>query len=370
MIDFEDEKPTNRKVVLMKNQKIVRDNYTVEVEASELYVDNKSRKRSGHMSHAMVEFAPGCILDFNSSCSAERKDGHTPHGWVEYRISRDNSKTWSDARPFPYSWDAFIEGIYVVSVEKAVVCDDGTIVAFCLRNDATSPWCCEPWSTPMVVTSTDGGETWSDPVEYSPYPGRTYEVRYHEGVIYAMHFCNPVFLGTESDHVYRLYVSEDNGKTFSERCVIPFDTRLRGYCTMLFDTENRLHAYTYHQSAECFMDHAISEDFGKTWQVLKPCYLQYGIRNPQTALIDGVFILHGRDADGKDPNTKGFVLYTSLDGTNWDEGHYLAKSVPAQYYSNNLNLKDENGNFLLIQFDESYSGAKVDVYHTRLRIRR
>ncbi len=319
MIDHKDKIPPDKKVITMDSQKIVRENYTVEVEASELYVDNKSRKRSGHMSHAMVEFAPGCILDFNSSCSAERKDGHTPHGWVEYRISRDNSRTWSEARPFPYSWDAFIEGIYVVSVEKAVVCDDGTIVAFCLRNDATSPWCCEPWATPMVVTSTDGGETWSEPVEFSPYPGRTYEVRYHEGVIYAMHFCNPVFLGTEPDHVYRLYVSEDNGKT---------------------------------------------------WQVLKPCYLQYGIRNPQTAFIDGVFILHGRDADGKDPYTKGFVLYTSEDGANWDEGHYLAKSMPAQYYSNNLNLKDENGNFLLIQFDESYSGAKVDVYHTRLRIRK
>jgi hypothetical protein len=118
------------------------------------------------------------------------------------------------------------------------------------------------------------------------------------------------------------------------------------------------------------MDHAVSDDFGKTWTVLKPCHLQYGIRNPQTALIDGVFILHGRDADGKDPYTKGFVLYTSEDGSNWDEGHYLAKSMPAQYYSNNLNLKDEHGNFLLIQFDESYSGARVDVYHTRLRIRR
>ena len=47
MIDLVDEKPPDRKVVLMKNQKIVRDNYTVEVEASELYVDNKSRKRSG-----------------------------------------------------------------------------------------------------------------------------------------------------------------------------------------------------------------------------------------------------------------------------------------------------------------------------------
>lgn len=72
---------------------IVHKDYTVEIEPAELYVDNQSRGRSGHMSHALAEFAPGCIIGFNSNCSALRWGGHSPYGWIEYRISRDAGKT-------------------------------------------------------------------------------------------------------------------------------------------------------------------------------------------------------------------------------------------------------------------------------------
>ena len=41
-------------------------NYEVIFEEPTLYVDNESRKRSGHMTHAMAEFAPNCFIDFNS----------------------------------------------------------------------------------------------------------------------------------------------------------------------------------------------------------------------------------------------------------------------------------------------------------------
>ena len=63
------------------------------ISAAEMFVDNKSRRRSGHMSHAMVEYAPGRLIAFNSNCSAIRHGGHMPYGWVEYRISKDNGKT-------------------------------------------------------------------------------------------------------------------------------------------------------------------------------------------------------------------------------------------------------------------------------------
>ena len=68
---------------------IERENYAVEFEEPELYVDNKTRGRSGHMTHAMAEFAPGCFIDFNSNCSPVRWSGHSTYGWVEYRISKD-----------------------------------------------------------------------------------------------------------------------------------------------------------------------------------------------------------------------------------------------------------------------------------------
>lgn len=345
---------------------IIHEKFTVEMEEPELYVDNESRGRSGHMTHAMAEYAPGCFIDFNSNCSAVRYGGHFQYGWVEYRISEDSGKSYSDTHTLQYSLDSFHDGLFTISVEKAVACDDGTIVAFCLRNDATEPYFCEPWKTPTVITSCDRGMTWSNPVEYSPYPGRTYDAVYHNGTIYAMHFCNEHFLGQTPEHKYRIYRSIDNGKTFEELSTVPFDTFNRGYCSLLFDSEEVLHAYAYNLDAETQMDHAVSKDFGQTWIVQKPCYVAKGIRNPQTALIDGVYILHGRAG-----NSEGFVLYTSEDAVNWDEGCFIIrrKDAPA-FYSNNLNLKDEKGNFLLVQYSDNYSGAKVNVMHMKVRIKK
>lgn len=349
----------------MSYKEIIREKFTVEMEEPELYVDNESRGRSGHMTHAMAEFAPGCFIDFNSNCSAARHDGHWPYGWVEYRISKDSGKTYSDVYTLQYSVDSFHDGLYAISVEKAVGCEDGTIVAFCLRNDATAPYFCEPWQTPTVITSSDGGMTWSEPVVYSPYPGRTYDAVYYNDAIYVMHFCNEHFLGRTPDHKFRIYKSIDNGKSFEEWSTIPFDTHDRGYGSILFDTEGVLHAYTYNLNAESQMDHAVSKDFGKTWTVLNPCYVAKGIRNPQTALIDGAYLLHGRAS-----NDEGLVLYTSEDATNWDEGCFITQKRAPAYYSNNLNLKDEKGNFLLIQYSDSYSGAKVNVMHIKVRIKK
>ena len=348
-------------------KEIKHKNYTVELETPTLYVDNNAKGRSGHMSHAMAEFAPNCLIDFNSNCSKNRWGGHSPYGWVEYCISRDSGKTFSAPQPLPYSWDCFLDGIHMISVEKAVACNDGSIVAFCLRNDATASGCCEPWGTPTVIRSTDEGKTWSYPIEYSPFPGRSYDALIHNGIIYVLHFCNEHFLGTSPEHKYRIYTSTDCGKSFSELCTVPFDTRGRGYGSILFDENNILHAYAYNSEAEQELDHAVSLDLGKTWTLLKPCHLAQGIRNPQTAFIDGVYILHGRAGD-----LKGFVLYSSENAADWDNGCLaVPKEGVSAYYSNNVNLHDENGNFLLIQYSDTYNDtAKVNVMHMKLRIRK
>ena len=122
--------------------KIGRKNYSVKLSDPILYVDNESRGRSGHMTHALAEFKKGSFIDFHSNCSAERNSGHFPYGWVEYRISGDCGKTYSDIKTLEYSYQSFIDGVNTISVEKAVACEDGTIVAFCLKNDALSPLFC------------------------------------------------------------------------------------------------------------------------------------------------------------------------------------------------------------------------------------
>ena len=351
-------------------KEIKHDSYTVELEEPTLYVDNKARHRSGHMGHALAEFAPGCIIDFNSNCSAEHWTGHSPYGWMEYRISTDAGKTFWPAIDLPYSKKAFLDGLFSVSVEKAVVCADGSIVAFGVRNIGTMMGgLAEPWSTPTAVRSEDQGKTWSEPFEYAPYEGRTYDAFVYNGTIYTLHFCNPDFLGKKPEHMYRVYKSDDCGKTFSELSVIPFDTERRGYGALLADDDGSFHAFAYNEANECEMDHAVSRDFGETWTVLKPCHLAKGIRNPQIAKLDGVYLLHGRSG-----GEKGFVLYSGESLDAWDEGLMVVENLLAPaYYSNNLNLRDEKGNFLLVQYSDSYDEqekARVNVMHMNVRIKR
>ncbi len=349
---------------------IKKENFTVTVEEPQLYVDNQARGRSGHMTHAMAEFAPGCFIDFNSNCSSNRWNGHSPYGWVEYRISKDCGNTYSDIKTLPYSVECFLDGMHMISVEKAVACDDGSIVAFCLRNDGLNMTCCEPWDTPMVVRSCDEGETWSEPVEFSPYKGRTYDALYIDGCIYVLHHCNERFEGKTGDHVYRIYKSMDNGLTFQEHCIVPINPIGRNYGTMVYDAEGVLHVYTHNDGANFDHDHAISRDLGKTWDV-RTTHLEQGCRNPQVAVLDGVYLLHGRSED-----YEGLVLYVSENGQDWDEGTILVHyKGAAAFYSNNLNLKDEEGNFLLVQFSQKYRypatpNCRVNVMHTNIRIKK
>lgn len=350
-------------------KKIDREKYSVILDYPSLYVNNFARKRSGHMSHALAEFAPDKLIDFNSNCSYNRFSGHSQYGWIEYRISEDSGVTFSEVYELPYSKDAFLDGMFTVSVEKAVACDDGSIVAFCLRHNACTPSCTEPWFTPTAVISYDGGKTWSEPIEVSPYCGRIYDVAYYNGIIYIMQFCNSAektFVGHKDTDLYRLFVSTDNGQHFHEQSILNFDSTLgRGYGALLFDEQGVLHGYAYNENDEYELDHIISYDLGKSWTQVKSCHFEKGIRNPQIALIDGVYIMHGRAANGK-----GFVIYTSTDASIWDEGEYLETEKRNCYYSNNIVLSDPNGgNRLLIQYSDTYDGwGRVNVMHMWLKI--
>lgn len=345
---------------------IKREGFTAKISEPELYVDNKSRGRSGHMTHAMAEFAPGKLIDFNSNCTAVKFNGHSTFGWIEYRISEDGGETFSDVYELPYSKETLYDGIYVISVEKAVACDDGRIVAICLRNNADA--LCQPWDTPMTVTSFDGGKTWTKEKELCEYKGRVYDALYHNGVIYVLEFCNDGtgwFCGEREDHLYRIFTSHDNGETFEELCVVPVPTMGRAYGAMVIDHEENLHVYAYNANDEEHIDHVISKDFGKTWEEATLSFVKDGLRNPQITQIDGVFIAHGRNAQ-----RTGFVLYTSKDGQNWDDGSYIGNATGVCYYSNNIVLKDKDGkNRLLIQYSENYGqGSCVNIKHAWLTI--
>lgn len=59
----------------------------------------------------------------------------------------------------------------------------------------------------VFISSKDKGKTWSEPQLLCPYEGRIYDAVYRNGVIYALEFCNKNFIGTDAEHVYRLFVS-------------------------------------------------------------------------------------------------------------------------------------------------------------------
>lgn len=348
---------------------IKRKNYTVNLSDPILYIDNESRGRSGHMSHALAEFAPGKIIDFNANCSAVIHEGHSTFGWIEYRISEDGGETYSESYDFPFAKKHFLDGTHTVSVEKAIGCKNGRIVTFCLLNDIHA--LCEPWVVPpVVITSDDGGKTWSKEKKVFPFCGRIYDAVYHKGNIYVVQFCNDArinFLGNKEEHIYRIYMSKDNGESFEELSVVPTNAIGRSYASLLFDATEKLHIYIYNVNDEHNPDHLVSEDFGKSWTSAQTCFLAKGSRNIQTALIDGVFVLHCR---GEEVNRNKLALYTSKDGYTWDEGEFIDNTEHNTcFYSNNIIIKDNKGkNRLLIQYSHSYIRKCVNIRHMWLTI--
>lgn len=336
----------------------------------EVFVDNQARKRSGHMTHAMVEYEPGKIIAFNANCSAYRCSGHSAFGWVEYRYSADYGQSWSEFHTLPYSQEEFFNGTYSISVEKAVI-SNGVITIFALRNSQYSAICCEPWATTMVLRSHDGGKTWSTPALFCPFAGRVYDAVVRDGVIYVLFFCNENHVGTKPEHLYRLYCSHDNGETFHVQSVVDIGSTGYSYGALQFLPDGTLAAYTNNIHNGYLLSESISCDSGNTWKRLPDVRLSEGNRNVQISALGDGFVMHGR-AYRDAPFGKGRAIYTSKNGLDWDEGILLEPERVSCYYSNMLNLKMPSGDEkLLIQYSDLYNDpgvgkSAVNVMHSFL----
>ena len=334
------------------------------------FVDYRPSRRSGHMGHALAEYARDSILAFYSNTSGSLNHGHTGYGWMEYRRSTDGGRTWGSPKVLDYSYQSFIDGQFTISAEKAVVTDKGTVVLFCCRNSTLRGW--EPYLEPTALRSTDAGETWSAPIPVSREKGRIYDARYRDGVIYVLEFCNGTarWCGNKPEHLYRLYVSADDGATFKERGVVPFETTLdRAYGFLTWLPDGRLMAACYNVKDEYNLDCIVSDDRGVTWSKPFKSFCAKRIRNPQIFRLDDTYFLHGRSGNETRELPFNFVLYSSPDGIHWDEGRYL--SVPDDgewgnysYYSNNCVLGRFGGRpRALIQASVPYDEARENVAH-------
>ena len=355
--------PINMKVLSNKNPKIVFTN-------REVFVDHQKNNRSGHLGHAMVECKDGSIIAFYSNCSGESGiefggAGHSMYGWVEYKRSFDRGLTWGEAKVLKYSYDSFLDGVYKIGCEKAVVCDDGTIVLFCLRSIGKY---FEPYATPVCLLSHDNGETWSEPISVSDERGRMYDAIYKDGRVYLLEFCNSTdkgFICAEEGKFYKIFASDDNGQSFYEYSTIPFNTMGHAYGNMIFRPDGSLIFYAYSAEDEYNLTALESADNGKTWGEPFKVSVKKIARNPQVGYVNGQYILHGRSEEGVN-----FVFYHSKDGVNWDEGTIVNEGrIGGCYYSNNITIKGADGkDRLLVQYSESYHRAQTNIIHAWIEV--
>ncbi len=333
------------------------------------FVDHASAGRSGHLGHALVEYAPDRLLAFYPNCAGEPNDGHNAVGWMEYKRSTDGGTSWSDPLPFEYSKAVYENGGRSVMTENAVRADNGAVLAVNLECDIAENGLWRPYGVPTYLRSEDGGDTWSDPRALSDEPGRVYDVIRDGDDILALEFENDAtdtWTGTRETDVYGLHASTDAGRSFDRRSTLPFDTDGRGYGALTTLPDSRLVAYIYHEENETRLEYLTSTDGGRSWSEIGTTPLAKKIRNPQVTRYGDRYLLHGRS--GSYGYASGnFVLYTSEDGLNWDDGTYLRmQEAGAGAYSESLvvgKLDQQSEPRVLIQASHAYEGSKTNVQH-------
>lgn len=327
-----------------------------------LFADLQKEGRTGHMGHALVEYAPGQILAFYPNCSAEdrRWKGHSGFGWMEFKRSEDGGETWSEPIVEPHSKALYDEmNGRTFMCEKAVSTDKGRIILFYLQCDMrTNGHIWEPYFEPYYSFSEDGGKSFSPLHMFAHESGRIYDAIYHKGKVFVMFFANGEVPGIAHhlEHELRLYVSEDDGETFQLRSVIPFQSTINCYYgTMCFTPEENLIVYTYDEKDEHNLKYIVSHDYGCTWEINRRAFFARRMRNPQLAYFHGRYFMHGRSGSmGSVPGH--FILYSSTDGVNWDDGQFLRmRSAGFGAYSNNLLVHMPDGRErLMIQTSHAY----------------
>ena len=332
-----------------------------------LFVDHSKSNRSGHLGHALVQYAPGKLLAFYPNCSSDN-GGHSAAGWMEFKRSEDGGKTWGPRQELTFTKALFNkQNGRTAMAEKVVVTDKGEIVLFYLICDVSQNALWQPYWEPLFSKSTDAGKTWSEPRPVCGSRGRIYDAEYHDGEIRALHFANDAikdWRGNAKEHVYELHVSTDGGETFTKRSELPLITNRRGYGALGRLNDGSLIAYIYNSANENMLDYAISTDGGKTWPKVGTSTVSRKIRNPQFTAFGGKYYLHGRSgAYGE--GSGHMILYMSDDGITWDDGVYLRlRTAGAGAYSNSIVVDSPDGSgkrCLLIQASHAYEDSKTNV---------
>lgn len=340
-----------------------------------LFVDHEATGRSGHSGSAITECKNGDILAFFSNTSGIIAGGHSPAGWTEYKRSTDGGKSWSEPIILEYSKKVWEENQKTdgMSFEKssvvmsAITAPNGNILVI-MPN-----WWFE--KSPQYLLSYDNGDTWTTPRfidndATGSEVGRTFSgsTFVHENSIYV------TFIGGKETGPISLYVSDDNGETFTKRSDNMFVNR--SYEKNLFYVsanvieDDKFIIYAYNPEDEYNAPFVVSDDKGYTWSKVQYTYFDKKARNIQLSDKIGDYYFITARSGSFGTNRGHLVLYKSVDGTNWEEGIFLnTVGHPDSYSANEVIGKNSvKSSRLLIQSSISYSEARVNLHHWWIEI--
>jgi len=351
-----------------------------------LFVDRHAEGYSGHGNNSIAECRNGDIIAFYSmtGTGADHWNGHGVGGWSQYQRSTDGGLTWGQPTVFDYSkrmWEG--DDVYSALVYSLVTAPNGTLIATAIRY-ANQKW--EKQRTPVYLLSDDHGHTWKGPYEFDAsttvddisFTMNTSFV--HDGEVFI------VFRGGTANMTpggpQTLWVSGNNGKSFSQRSTLPFDDDTYYWAAGALD-HGQIIVYTYDahlrtddHAAEQNTPYVISTDGGRTWSDMQTAHFAKGIRNMQLSgklgewyFIQGRSGSNPRDLVGDDPGPGNLVLYSSRDGIHWDEGVVLMSRLQTPGGGDCYSANEVIGKYdpaaperLLIHSDVSYAGAKTNMH--------
>lgn len=308
--------------------------------------ENNAPGRCSHGGPVCLEYPNGDLVAFHTNTS-----DHNLDGWSEYAVSKDGGKTWDMNNKFKYSYETYQQNPAETAwVIEGLVTQEKTILLFVthfLDNDSKRET--------GVLRSVDCGATWSD---YELVGTGTAGATAVDGKT------NYVLFGNGRGAQHALYVSTDDGRTWTKRSTPSLDKK-KWYGGMCLMHDGRLLVGAYDTSDETHLHYCISDDQGHTWTPQKRAYLDKKIRDPELAYLAGRYYVHGRSGHQGEGSHR-FVLYQSEDGENWSDGVVVSGDPKGpDGYSHNCIINkynDKIANELMVEYSIIYDGRDTNEY--------
>jgi len=289
--------------------------------------------------HCTIRLSNGSILvsHFNGTT-------HSNGSKVSSHFSHDNGETWVGG---PDIWTV-MDGLGAVGSGLGVA-PDGTVICLLQMREAGG----KTYYGMRITRSYDNGQTWTPATLFTPNdPYATMHIS-SQIVTKGSTMYAPVYNETSTPLRFSVYVSSDNGSTWSKRSEVYNGAMGNSYCTLVpmsDDLNNGNFLWITHVNEPNSNYIRISHDNCTTWGSLTQ--ILPGIRDPDVNRMGDNYFLHGRDRD----HNEAFTFYYSPDGIAWIEIIYVDVGGNHEAYSSGTAV----GHDLLLTYSKD-----ADMCHLR-----